>query len=971
MMKIEQQMPQQKYQLTHLSLCVLTALAVPSVYANEEVQSTEKTERISVLGSNIKADHDTGQLPVTTMNADDIEASGAVTGAELLAQIPQIGAVNFTSERVSGGVNGARGDVSSINLRGIGTGYTLTLLNGRRLVLHPGTQAENLVPVTTVNANTLPVRGLERVEVLRDGAAAVYGSDAVAGVINYALKDDYEGTEFNWSYGGSDGTSLDQSNLSGATGFYFNQDRTHLTLSGGYYKRGGLMAAERAYAANEDLREFAGLPEEFIGDTQLDNRSTGTPWGEFSSDTLGTFHLQPSSESGCEDGDSYGNPTTTLAVEGVCVDRGTITGSSSRAQRYNRNSARSLTSEVTRANAYALLNHDIRDDLQLFAEGLYYQAKAERIRERRDNLSTQRFTVAADAFYNPFGEEVTVRRYRPVDAGLRRVNVEDTSYRLLTGLKGYFDFGDGEWDWESAVLYSKANTLDSTNRISTTLFQQAVNSTDQATAYDIFNGGDINNMTAGDTTVNPQSVIDGFQIDVERESETELALWDFKVSKSDLFELPAGDVGFATGMEYRYESFFDIRSDYLNGNSPFVDVVGNTTNTGASVVLGSSPTPDAMGSRNVFSAYAEFAVPLLEGAPGVERLDMQLAARYERFSDVGSVLKPKMSLSWIVNDYAQIRGAYSEGFKAPGLPQVVAENVSRVNTRSDPLFGVRQGVLELRNGSDTLKPEESKNISYGVVIEPSEDLTLTMDWWRIKQYGVVGLLNSQTQILYDVLLREQGGSNPLVLRDENNEIIQVQNDYTNLLPREVGGIDFSVNYALDTSMGKWRFKFNAAKLTKFEQGVDDVTAQVLAAQAADNQAIKYDGEQVTISGTGDLVRQNGLPEWRANASIGWRKDQWSAGIKYKYISDFEDTSLNYTNDNDEVINYVVDSWSTIDAHVKYRFGEQGWFSDTALTLGVRNLADKAPPFADNTFGYNSSIHSNKGRYYYLNLNVKY
>jgi len=958
-----------KYKLTQLSLCILAALSTQITYAQEETNAKKEAEieRISVLGSNIKVNHDTGALPITALSSEDIENTGAISGAELLSEIPQIGEVNFTSERVSGGVNGARGDVSSINLRGIGTGYTLTMLNGRRLVLHPGTQAENLVPVTTVNSNTLPVRGLKRVEVLRDGAAAIYGSDAVAGVINYALKDDYEGSEMNLNYGESDGSSLSQLNISGSTGFFLNDEKTHLTLSGGYYEREGVMASERDYSANEDLRNFPGVPEDFIGDTQLDNRSTGTPWGEFSTDTLGTFHLQPDTMSGCEDSDSRGNPTSAINTPGVCVDRGTITGSSSRDLRYNRNSARSLSSDIMRSNIYGLLNHEVNDDIELFAEALYYKAEADRTRERRDNLSSQRFTVSADAFYNPFGEEVTVRRYRPVDAGLRKVNVEDYSYRVLTGLRGYYN----DWDWESAVLYSKANTLDSTNRISTTLFQQAINSTDEATGYNLFNGGDVNNITEGDATPNSQDVIDGFEIQVERESETELALWDFKVSTGDLFNLPAGDVGFAAGVEYRYESFFDIRNDYLNGSSPFVDIVGGTTNPGASVVLGSSPTPDAAGSRNVLSVYSELAIPLLTDLPMVERLDMQVAARYERFSDVGDILKPKVALSWIVNDFIQARASYAEGFRAPGLPQVVAENVSRVNTRSDPIFGARQGVLELRNGSDELTPEESENVSYGLVVQPMDGMTFTIDWWNIKQQGVVGLLNSQTQILYDALLRSQGSSNPLVVRDEDNEITQVLNDYRNLLPREVSGIDFSFSYDIGTDFGDFKFKVNAAKLKKFEQGVDDVTAIVLAAQEAGNDAVKYNGEDVTLSGTGDLIRQNGRPEWRANASLGWRMEQWGAGVKYKYISDFEDTSLDYTNDAGDKVVYQVDSWSTVDAYVNYRFKGEGLLAKTRLTFGVRNLSDKTPPFADQAFGYNSSTHSNKGRYVYVNINKKF
>lgn len=273
-----------KHRVKHLSLCVAAALTanitvINQANAEEQTESIEEIERISIIGSNIKRATDIGTLPVTALTEKDIENTGAVTGDELLRSIPQIGAVNFGAATGNGGVNDARGDVSSINLRGVGSGNTLTLLNGRRLVTHPGTQSENFVPVSTVNSNTLPISGLRSLEVLRDGAAAIYGSDAVAGVVNYRLKDDYEGHKLSLSYGGSEGTPLDETTFSYLTGFDLNDGKSHLTASFSYYTRDGMMAKERPYSASHDLREYPGLPEEFIGDTQLDNRSTATPWG--------------------------------------------------------------------------------------------------------------------------------------------------------------------------------------------------------------------------------------------------------------------------------------------------------------------------------------------------------------------------------------------------------------------------------------------------------------------------------------------------------------------------------------------------------------------------------------------------------------------------------------------------------------------------------------------------------------------
>jgi outer membrane receptor protein involved in Fe transport len=975
------------HKLKHLSLCVITALAAQAAVAQQayaqEAEKEKAVERISIIGSHIKVNHDTGALPVTSISAEDIENSGALSGAELLADIPQQGDVAFNSSRAVGGVNDARGDVSSYNLRGLGTGNTLVLLNGRRLVLHPGTQSENFVPVTTANANTLPVRGLKRVDVLRDGAAAIYGSDAVAGVVNYELKDDYEGAELNLNYGSEEGTPREALNISGATGFYLNEERTHVSLSAGYYDREMIMASDKSYAKSSDLRENPRFPSEvtvtgtdddgnpIYGNNDLHNLNSSTPWGEFRTSTLSTFHLQPDTLSGCEDSDSRGNPTTALDVEGVCVDRGSQPSSDG----YDRNSERSLSSGVERANFYGMLTHELTDDIELYSEALYYYAKANRVREQASNLTSQRFKISADAFYNPFGETVDLRKYRPVDTGPRNIEVVDKSFRLLTGLRGYYN----DWDWDSAVLYSKANTEDTANRIHTQRFQDAINSTDQSTAYDVFNGADINNNNVGDTTRNSQAVIDNFMIDVVRESETELALLDFKISKGDLFELPAGDVGFAAGVEYRYESFFDIRSDELNTSETFLDTVGGAKDVDqyASVVLGSSPTPDASGSRNVFSAYGELAVPLLEGLPFVERLDMQVAARYERFSDVGDILKPKVALSWIVNDYVQLRASYSEGFKAPGLPQVVAVDISRVNTRSDPLTDSRYGALEVRSGSDSLTPEESESLSWGIVVQPTSNLTFTADWWQLDQTDTVGLIHSQTQILYDAMLRHQdpnGGGNPLITRGgEDNEIVAIENDYINLQDRESSGVDLGVTYDLDTEFGRFKFKANAAKLMKFYQLADDVTAQVIAAQNSDDQALvdalKYNGNDVTIIGSGDLIEQNGRPEWRVTSSLDWKLQSWGAGLRYRYISGFEDTSLDYSI-GEEDFKYQVDSFSRVDAYVNYRLPKD-LIARTKVTFGIKNIGDEKPPIADETFGYNSSVHSSLGRYFYLNINKKF
>jgi len=933
-----------QHKLTHLSLCIALGLSSFATVAQEQQTEEKEVERISIIGSNIKRATDVGSLPVTTMTEQDIENTAAMTGDELLRSIPQMGEIAFGASTGNGGVNDARGDVASINLRGVGSGNTLTLLNGRRLVTHPGTQSENFVPVSTVNSNALPVSGLRSLQVLRDGAAAIYGSDAVAGVVNYQLKDDFEGNRISLSHGTSEGTPLTDTTLTYLTGFELNDGKSHFTGSFSYYDRNGMMASEHPYSASHDLREYPSLPEAFIGDTQLDNRSTATPWGDFIGEDLGRFHLQPDSMSGCVV--DLGN--------GICAD----TGSFPRDLRFDRGTTRSLVSDVKRINAYGYFTHEISDELEFFSEAIYYQATANRIREQTHNLTAQRFWISADAAHNPFGQDVQVRSYRAIDAGPRYVEVDDTSYRLLGGLKGAW----GNWDWESAIFHTAAETNDSANRIQASKFQASINSTDPNSAYNIFTGADINNPNTNDNSHNAQSIINQFVVDVSRDAKTSLSSIDFKASNGEIFELPAGMVGVAMGLEFRHETFEDDRDPLLDGSNPFVDQVTGQELSGSDV-LGSSPTPDSKGSRNVASAYAEFLVPLIDNEDHF--VEMQVAARYENYSDVGDALKPKVALYWEPAEWVSFRASYAGGFRAPGLPQVTAEGVPRSNTLYDPVLDESYGIVDIRSGTTNLTPEDDTNTSFGVVLQPLDGLTITVDSWKIEQEDLVGILPGSSHLLYDSLLRSQGSSNPAVIRDPDTlDVIQINNDYMNLNVRNIEGIDFSLEYDWQTDFGKFEFTANAAKLTKFDQEADPISAMLIEAQEAGNPAVPADR---TVAGAGDLIMQNGRPELRARASLNWRYEQWGAGVFWRYVSEVTDTSTTATVD-DEVLTLPVASFSYTNLYVDYRFEGESFLKDSKVRLGVRNIGDEEPPLADElAHGYFGSLHTNRGRYFHMSF----
>lgn len=994
-----------------IAFCVGAAMAgtTLTVHAqSEETPNEQDVEKIQVIGSNIKGSTITGTLPVTELNAEDIRATGAVDGNELLRAIPQIGSVGFTSTRGGNtGVNAARGDVGSFNLRSVGEGNTLVLLNGRRMVNHPITQTSFGVPVTSANSNTLPIAGLSRIEVLRDGAGALYGADAVAGVVNYVTRQQSEGGQVSLRFGSESGTSRDDLTLTADKSFEFNDARTFWLISGNYDKKNGILASEKDYAANQDLRSRA--PELFAGDTDLDNRSSLEPWADIHwlglSSSIDDYIIRPLSyinNSGSQvTASSCGGgalPEGGGIIGDVCLEQ---RGSHDRALRPNRNEDRTLIPDIERINLYSNFTHELESGNEFYNETTYYSAKAERQWEQAAILSNGTFEVAADSYWNPFGpvafsdgrinpnrlpgldpslvpEEGLAYnlRIRPTDVGPRQVEVESKSFRILNGLRGTWN----DWDWDTGFLYSKAETKDTgSNRISSPLFLAQLN-LDTPDAYNPFTGVNMQNPASiQDDSPNPQSSIDPFLTSAVRDAETTLTLIDFKMSNPYLFELPAGDAGIALGIEWRKETLDEDNSDIFDGSRPFVE--GNSNPVNLSSLEGSSVRPDVSGERKVFSAYAELVMPLLSDMPMAHSLDVQLAARYENFDDIGNITRPKMAVSWYPVESLQFRGAISKGFRAPNLIQLrspgtsittsvddFAENALDANgnvvvsaaTLADGGPGNGNYLLET-SGNESLQPEKSENISLGFTFTPVDDLVLTFDWWEIETEGTVGVLSDENESRLDLVLRGQGSSNPRVIRgtpDEDNplgEIVQIVREYKNLNTRTISGYDVGVNYDFDTDIGNFDFKFNVARTLKFNQ-----------APGGDALTIVQAGADPLVLGSdvGDIVGTARIPEWRGTAAIRWTSsdEQWTSRLFANYVGDVLETSVRTTVD-DETVFLEIDPMTTVNWSLTRRdaFAQE----DLDLTFGINNIADEDPPLADTTFGYTGTLHSSRGRYFYV------
>lgn len=1005
--------------MVSLRSLMLGATALSAVgFAGQAAAQDATVDEIVVVGTQIEGSKVTAALPVTVVGEEQLAALAATSGDDLFRSIPQMGDVSFNSSYLPNSSNSARGDVGSVNLRNLGVGNTLVLLNGRRVVAHPTSRAdENLVPVLTYNTNAIPVSGLKRLEVLRDGAAALYGSDAVAGVVNTVLQDRYEGLQIEAQYGAAEGTHLTETEFNVLAGK--NWDRGNLTVFMTYADKSALRAWDQDYTSSSDRRPlFVGT--DFEGLIGLDGRATTMPWaslqtlgnvavrrnGALVTSSAGAFHTQPTGWPGC-----------LVPQGGYCLDDAApATSGDDRNLRYDSATFNtSVMPETQRFNGFLTGNWELSEDVQFFGEAGYYNAVSRSVQGPTATLTSLPLTIPASNYYNPFGPTVfangqanpnrlsginapaaglpvVLRGYSFVDVGPNVVDVNLTQTRFLTGLRGE-KFG---FKWESALLYSHAKAVDTSDGISATLLQRqlALSTPD---AYNPFNGGDPANPSIGDATPSSQAAIDAIRIKTKRVSTSSLSLADFKVSKADLFALPAGNIGMAAGVEWRRETQQDDRDPRLDGTITFTDMVTGTVY--GNDLIGSSPSPDTKGKREVTSAYLEFAVPVVSpdmDIPFVHNLEFQLAGRYEDFSDVGDVAKPKIAGAWDIFDGLRIRGSWAQGFKAPNLEQINATLVTRSNTRTDwvkceaDLRAGRitsfsncsrsQATTARRAGNADLKPETSETWGVGAVFQPQfvppefGRFTFTVDYWNVKQKGIVGLFGEGNALIQDYLDRVQGRSNPNVVRaaptadDIANfqgtglapvgAVLYVNDQYQNLLPQEARGLDIGVLWNLKTDrFGDFDVNFNAAHLIKFYRSPSPGIAALM--EARDSGQINAG---TTITGGGDLIRQNGRPEWKWSASLTWRYDQFTVGAFTQYIDDVEDTDLRDPSGNP----WVVDSQITGNLYGQYEFAEDaGWSANTRLRVGVRNITDEKPPLA--VEGYLGELYQPYSRYWYVSV----
>ena len=958
-----------------------------NVFSQDEAVDSD-VEEVVTVGSQIKGAKISGALPVSILTADDIDALGVEDGTELLENLAEQGLNYFTeAESDSGGVNSARGDVGAYNIRNMGVGNTLTLLNGRRLVTNAGYQTELLggdyVPTMSVNSNLIPTMGLDRVELLKDGASAIYGADAVAGVINNVIASDYVGFDISYRQQSYDHFAAEDDRLAIKYGVDLNDGATNVSVMFDYYDRDAIKASEDSRWGDSDHRKLIPADSLWANDSSFNNRYSGK-WAQIDmrgrtsySDSAGEIQIIPIGDPRCARSDSkdtgYG---TCLAVDTTALADGEYY--------INPGQIRDYRGSLQRDNLFVFVNHEMSNGKELFAEIGRYTSDYSRLKEPAGDFSVALLQLGPDYYYSDAigltddnsssNKAIRIDNWRP-DIGPRVINVEKETYRYLLGIRGTTDSG---WDWESAYLYSEAETNDVTdNRLSNSLLQAGLNDS-TSNAINIFSS-DVK------TALSPAIV------SVYRNDVSTLSSIDFKASHPEIMTLPAGPVGMLVGVEYRKETYDEDRDPRLDGTIQYTSAVTGYGPPFVSDVLGSSPTVDTYGTRSTLSMFAEMLIPISE------KINAQAAIRHENPNDTDESTVGKFAVGWDVSDDLLIRGSASTSFRVPNLIQQNQRFVPRQGSNTDAVgkyVGANQplddsySMQSFRLLNPNLKPETSTNTSIGFVYSPSvvDGFTMTYDSWEIEKEDTIVLLGRNNRLVEDLVLRLEHGpnncsafSNPNVLRDQDagytdeevalfsakgicpaGEAQIVYDPYANAATRKIAGQDIGLYYDIDTDFGRFKLSANYSKTDEFTQ--EPTAGYTKLKEAQDSGTFPL---SIALSGFGDLAKQDGNYVEKTSIKGTYTIGDWGIQITSLTKGDFyhsQETKSDGTR-------YVLPEMTTMNVSVYYKFDIAG--NKARIKFAVKNIEDERAPLADRFYGFFADAHQDMGRNSYIDFKVSF
>ena len=964
-------------------------------------EKKEDLDTIVVTGSRIPRSSEVeGASPVLTLDRQQIEGTGLTSVGDVLFNLSA--ADGGALRNVTTSTNGSDG-TQNISLRGLGAGRTLLLVNGRRWVSQSG---------GAVDLNTIPISVVQRVEVLRDGASAIYGSDAIAGVINVITRKNFDGAEANVYFGQytkGDGTQTSYDFTVGS-----NSDRWNAVLGVAYQSGDPVYSGDRDLSAvpvfgGGDLASggiFGSGSNAYGNLTRCAGATSATASGFRTCTAVagGPFTL------------TAGRPGTTATDFHRFVSYTTNgTGSS---DRYNFSPVNYLLQPIDRLSIYGQGSLALTDSVNANVQAVYVKrSSVQQLAQvpltmdiRGTNGPQWAFAPTANNVFNPFGQDLRGANFRSIAVGPRQPNYVSDNTAITMWLDGSFQLFGRDMYWDAGYSYLDYRRTDSgKNYINLFNLRNAVgrsrrNPTTNAlecldtagnvirgcVPFNVFGGPDLG-LGAGVISRAEYDAMVNYIRYTKVEYQQNTAKDYFANLSGTLFDMPAGAFGYALGMEVRHNA-------YINRPDALVASGGSSDNF-------SEPT---QGNLNVKEYYLELNAPVLADIPGFKLLELNAAARrsdytaYGRFGtsiarpDLGGATAKKWSIKWQVFDDLLVRATRSESFRAPGVTDLfagggesfpgaadpcntlgwaarTASERARCQANGVPVGGVVQPNSQIRSlfgGNPNLKPETGTTTSIGFVYSPSwaTGLNFNLDWFRINLKSVISGAGAQTVL--NNCYRDSGLSAAnraqycgFIERDATGNILNLRTSSFNTAHGKVEGYDFGVNYQTpETAAGKFAFQWDST------------------------YNLSVDPNEVLFGVIGEY---DGSPNWRlrSNFTTTWQKGDWDATWAMRYYSAMDESCsganyFEYGISPRELCNHdIYDSnghFLRAENHIGarlYHDVQVGWKApwNARISVGARNLFGTEPPRVRNSFAqsFDGAYDLPGGGFFYLNYNQKF
>jgi len=911
-----------------LPLLALPVLVLPAPAQAQEV-APKPIARVEITGSNIRRAQAETASAVLTVNRADIERSGKTTVAELLQTLA---VDNQGSVPVNFGAGFAAG-ASGISLRGLGTASTLVLLNGRRMA--PYGLADDGQKVFA-DLNVIPTDAVERVEILKDGASAIYGSDAIAGVVNIILRRDFQGTTARAMFGSAEAGDGRHHNLALTWGKGDpDNDGYNVLLNLEYKKTDEIWNRERG---NRD----------WVGKADL------RPWGFSAQEALGgTGAITGNNASGNAINGNVRNPTTF-----DYYNRGNPAGAG-----FTRQFPNAACGNFTKHPQgdpgggclvdAAFLYNQIQPDteyLSLFGRGSFKlnkdtEAYAEmNLYNNLTRSATTPSSISASVGYpggpvsnaavrlgeshpdNPYLGTAARLRYLAADVGPRLSDIESTFVRALVGARGKLP----GWEWDTSLLYSRSEV---SNEREGYLQRDAVfalldpSPANVAAArnnpgYRALPPGTLWRI-AENAGLNSPAVYAALSPRIDNDAHTEIAQVDLKATR-ELGKLAGGAIGVAVGAEFRHESA----------------ELEPTAGTGRGNIIGLGYSAYD-GQRNVAALYGEVLAPVLPG------LELTGAMRYDHFTDVGDAWTPKAGVKWNPRRDLALRATWARGFRAPSPAENGVGGLAAFSTADDPLrcgLGVQSAcnpasIAVITSPNPALSPERSRSWNLGLIWDPLPRTSISVDLWTIRRKNEINQEQIDAAIAAGHVSRDPSTAQPGTPGDPG-AITAVLARYVNSARTEVRGLDIDARQSLGLPGGWGNLVFDAKYtfLDKWERTEQDGGTR------------DYAGTH----GNCDVTNCVGTPDHKANLRATWERSNWrlSANLNYRgridntlFKNDPDGCATHFANGNDAPPECELASFTTVDLVFRWK-PQQRW----EVFGSIQNVFDKVAPLDPLTYG---------------------